>query len=56
MMGGLLAGTTEAPGECFYHERKLVKTYRGMGSIEAMERGKPGCEAEPEFESELEAW
>ncbi|KAH9984205.1 IMP dehydrogenase [Russula vinacea] len=36
-----------APGEYFYHEGKRVKAYRGMGSIEAMEQGRPGVKQIP---------
>jgi IMP dehydrogenase len=46
MMGGLLAGTTESPGEYFYHEGKRVKLYRGMGSIEAMEHTKGAAKSQ----------
>ena len=39
MLGSLLAGTLESPGETIIYEGRKFKTYRGMGSVEAMEKG-----------------
>ena len=39
MMGSMFAGTEESPGETVLYKGRSYKTYRGMGSIAAMERG-----------------
>jgi IMP dehydrogenase len=39
MVGSMLAGTEEAPGETFLYQGRVYKSYRGMGSVGAMARG-----------------
>ena len=49
MIGSLLAGTDEAPGEVFLYEGRSYKSYRGMGSLGAMARGS----ADRYFQAEI---
>ncbi|MDY3858749.1 MAG: IMP dehydrogenase [Muribaculaceae bacterium] len=39
MLGGMLAGTEESPGDTIIYNGRKYKSYRGMGSLEAMEKG-----------------
>ena len=39
MVGSVLAGTDESPGEVYLHQGRSYKAYRGMGSVGAMARG-----------------
>ncbi len=50
MMGGLLAGTDESPGEVILYQGRSFKEYRGMGSIGAMRRGSRDRYFQDEFE------
>jgi IMP dehydrogenase len=51
MMGSMLAGTEEAPGEVFLYEGRAYKDYRGMGSLGAMGRGS----ADRYFQKDVQA-
>jgi IMP dehydrogenase len=53
MVGNLLAGTDEAPGEVFLYQGRSYKSYRGMGSIGAMGRGSADRYFQQEVREEL---
>src|SRR3981189_806559 len=53
MIGSLLAGTDEAPGEVMLYQGRSYKSYRGMGSIGAMARGSADRYFQEEVESSL---
>lgn len=52
MVGSLLAGTEEAPGETFLYQGRAYKSYRGMGSVGAMARGSADRYFQKEVSSE----
>ena len=55
MIGSLLAGTDETPGEVFLYQGRSYKTYRGMGSVGAMARGSADRYFQQEIKDTLEA-
>ncbi|MEM1286819.1 MAG: IMP dehydrogenase [Pseudomonadota bacterium] len=53
MVGSLLAGTDESPGEVYLHKGRSFKAYRGMGSVGAMARGSADRYFQAEVRDEL---
>ena len=53
MVGSLLAGTDEAPGEVFLYQGRSYKSYRGMGSLGAMARGSADRYFQANIQSDL---
>jgi IMP dehydrogenase len=53
MVGSLLAGTEEAPGETFLYQGRSYKSYRGMGSVGAMSRGSADRYFQHEIKDQL---
>ena len=53
MVGSLLAGTEESPGEVYLHQGRSFKAYRGMGSVGAMARGSADRYFQAEVTNEL---
>lgn len=53
MVGSLLAGTDEAPGETFLYQGRAYKSYRGMGSLGAMARGSADRYFQQDIRDEL---
>ncbi|HSX68748.1 IMP dehydrogenase [Nocardioides sp.] len=54
MIGSMLAGTEESPGEIVFHQGKQFKAYRGMGSLGAMSsRGKKSYSKDRYFQAEV---
>lgn len=51
MMGSLFAGTDESPGETILYQGRTFKSYRGMGSLEAMKQGSGDRYAQSDIES-----